>query len=1119
MACSKCGANISDGMKFCNKCGTPVKNVCPNCNFENPSLSKFCGECGSSLSDKTTKSISKEEREAERRQLTVMFCDLVGSTQLAEQLDPEDLREVMLSYQEVCEREISRFGGHIAKYLGDGLLVYFGYPKAHEDDAQRSARTGLEIVRAIRDMPQQNKMKKPALQVRIGIHTGLVVVGEMGAGEVREKMAIVGETPNIAARLEGLADTNTVVISRASYQLIEGYFDCESIGKHTLKGISRPIEVYKVMSESGLRSRLEVASTKVLSSLVGREKEVELMIDTWEKAKEGSGQLLLLSGEAGIGKSRLVEVLKNHLVDEQHQIINARCLPYFQNSFLYPVIDYIERYLQISKEDSPEDKIKKLERTLSESRLSGPLKEMIPLFASLLSIPVNGNFQPLNLSPQIQKQKTQEALIDWLKNEIEKSPVLFILEDLHWVDPSTLEFLSLFVKDIDKSRVLTLLTFRPDFTHPWDMSPNVTEISLSRLSKKDIETMTQRVAGGKTLPPELIQQLVAKTDGVPLFVEELTKMILESDFIKEQNGNYELTGSIPSLAIPSTLQDSLMARLDRLEPGKEVVQLAATLGREFPYDLLSEISSVDDDKLNESLSQLVDTEILYQHGSPPDSTYVFKHALICDAAYESLLKSKRRQYHERVALVYESKYINDLSTYYPILAHHWSMAAGENKDHKEAQMKTIEYLELSGETALRGGAFKESYQFLKNAIDWYDSLPDSEKNLAKELKLLKNLGTASFATTGYGSEQTKEIYDRALILCEQIGDKPEVFPLLWGTWLCYHFSSDTDKQIELGKRLLQIAQDEGDNELLLQAHHALWTTLILLPDYKESQKHLEAGRKLYKPEMHENHCFHYGGHDPGSCCYRALCLSSWTMGYPDRAIKWGFEGIKLAQSHNFSLITARLATAFIHKQRGDIEGTQKQADLIIQHANENGLPAPVLWASIFKGWILGQTGEIDKGISLISESMEKLGYKDPGYMSMLVELYILANMPEEGLKLLEELRDIAESKNEYNYEPELLRLRCELLLLQARVNTTAGRIQKKDVEEIEKGFHNSLDMAKKQGAISLQLRTSTSLARFLKDLGRSEEGKNVLSNVYGRFSEGLDTGDLKKARQTLDELS
>jgi len=1119
MNCSKCGSNIPESMKFCNECGTPVSKACPNCSFENPAQSKFCGECGSPLGAQPATSAPNQEKEAERRQLTVMFCDLVGSTQLSEQLDPEDLREVMRSYQELCEKEISRFGGHIAKYLGDGLLVYFGYPEAHEDDAQRSVRTGLAILRAIRELPQQDKMKTQALQVRIGIHTGLVVAGEMGAGEVREKMAIVGETPNIAARLEGLAATNTVVISRDTYKLIEGYFECESIGKHTLKGISRPMEVYEVLSESALRSRIEVASTKGLSSLVGRDKEVEALFGTWYKAKEGRGQLALLSGEAGIGKSRLVEALKSHLAGEPHQIINARCLPYFQNSFLYPVIDCLERQLAISKDDSPEEKFNKLKSAFTEARLRGPLEETIPLFASLLSIPVNGNFRPPGLPPQIQKQKTQKALIDWLKSEIEKSPVLFILEDLHWVDPSTLEFLNLFIENIRESRVLIILTFRPDFTLPWESSQNLTEISLSRLSKTDIQTMAQSVAGGKTLPPELIEQLVAKTDGVPLFVEELTKMVLESDFMKEQNGNYELTRPIPSLAIPSTIQDSLMARLDRLAPVREVVQLAATLGREFTYDLLFEISYVDGGKLNESLSQLVDTEILYQHGSPPGAAYVFKHALIRDAAYESLLKSRRRQYHERAAQAYESLYINDLSAYYPILAHHWSMAAGEQRDHKVALLKTIEYLELSGETALRSGAFKESYQFLKNAIDLYDSLPDEEKNIEQELKLLKNLGTASFATTGYGSEQTKEIYDRALILCDEIGDKPEVFPVLWGTWLSYHFSSNTDKQIEFGERLLQIAQKEGDEELLLQAHHALWTILILLPDYKESQKHLEAGRKLYKAEMQENHCFHYGGHDPGMCCYRALCLSGWTMGYPDRAIEWGHEGIRLAQSHNFSLITAHMAAAFTHKQRGDIEGTQEQADLIIQHANENGLPGPVLWASIFKGWILGQTGECEKGVSVISEAMEKLGYKDPGYMSMLVELYILADKPKEGLKLADELLEIAETKNEYNYVPELLRLRSELLLLQARAGREAGRIEKQDAEAIEKGFLDSLAMAEKQGAMSLKLRTATSLARFLKDIGRAEEGRDVLNGVYGWFSEGLDTADLKLARKTLDELS
>jgi class 3 adenylate cyclase/predicted ATPase len=1117
MPCSKCGFENPDGMKFCNECGSPLGGQCPNCNFENPSGSKFCGECGTPLSEHVHESLYKREQDAERRQVTVMFCDLVGSTRLSEQLDPEDLREVMRAYQGVCAEVIKRFEGYIAKYLGDGILVYFGYPKAHEDDARRAVHAGLEVVQSVRDLPLQKKQLEQPLQVRIGIHTGLVIAGEMGAGEVREQMAIVGDTPNIAARLQGLAETDTVVISKATYRLIEGYFECESTGQHTLKGISQPMEAYKVLGESGLKSHLEVATTKGLTSLVGREKEIELMLDSWEKAKEGLGQFVLLSGEAGIGKSRLVEVLKGRLVDEPHHIISARCLPYFQNSFLYPVIDYLERFLEISKADSPEKKLEKLKR--GQAKMGFSTNESLQLFASLLTIPVNNDIPPLNLSPQIQKQKTQKALLKWLKNAMENSPVLFILEDMHWVDPSTLELLSLIFDDISKSRILTLLTFRPDFTHSWDSSENITEINLSRLSAKDIELMAKSVAGGKSLPREVIQQLVAKTDGVPLFVEELTKMVLESDFLKEHDENYEVTGSIPSLAIPSSIQDSLMARLDRLAPVREVAQLSSTLGREFSYEMLSEVSSMDDDTLRDSLSQLVDVEILYQQGIPPESTYIFKHALICDAAYESLLKSKRRQYHHRAAMAYEKKYKNDLMAYYPILAYHWALAAGENMDHREAAIKTINYLQLAGETALRSGAFKEAYEFLNKALDWYDSLPNSEKKLEQELKLLKNLGIASFATTGYGSKQTKEIYDRAWTLSEQIGDSPDVFPVLWGVWLGYHFSQDTEVEIQLGEKLYKIAKKEDDKELLLQAHHALWTTLMLIPDYKRSYQHLEEGRKLYSPEMHETHCFNYGGHDPGMCCHRALCLISWTTGYPDRAIKAGYEAIKLAKSHNFSLITAHMATAFIHKQRGDIEQTEKQADLIIEHANLKKLPVHALWASIFKGWILGQKGEIEEGISLIADSMEKLGYKDPGYMSMLVELYILANMPDEGLKLVEELLEIARSKNEHNYDPELLRLKGELLSLKMTAKGSIERLPKKDRANIEECLLKSLTLAKEQGAKSFELRAAMSLGRWLKNTDRAEDGKKILLNIYNWFEEGFNTKDLKDAQLVLAELS
>lgn len=615
MQCRSCGFENPEGMKFCNGCGATLKNRCLNCGFENPPQAKFCGECGTSLTEQSQQSKSQRKDEPERRQLTVMFCDLVGSTALSEQLDPEELREVIRAYQEVCAEVISHFEGHIAQYLGDGLLVYFGYPLAHEDDAQRAVCTGLEIVEEIERL--NNRLQGDIgvrLAVRLGIHTGLVVAGEMGGGEKREPMAIVGDTPNIAARLQGLAEPNTVVISLATYRLIQGYFGCQALGPHTLKGLSQPIEMYLVLHESDVQSRFELAVTKGLTPLVGREQEVKILLERWERVKEGEGQVVLLNGEAGIGKSRLVQVLKEQLAGESHVRIESRCSPYYQNSAIYPVIDHLQRLL-FRKEDSPEEKLGKLERALVGAQHAVPLQVTVPLFSSLLSLPLPESYPPLTLSPQRQRQKTVEALLAWLLKEAERQPVLRIVEDLHWVVPSTLEFLSLLVEQVPTARIFTLLTFRPDFSPPWSSRAHVIQITLSRLAHKQVEVMVERVAGGKALPAEMVQQLVAKTDGVPLFVEELTKMVLESGLLRETDGHYELTGFLPPLAIPATLQDSLMARLDRLSPPmnssgvkssgtvKELAQLGATLGREFTYELLKAVSPLEEVTLQKGLDR------------------------------------------------------------------------------------------------------------------------------------------------------------------------------------------------------------------------------------------------------------------------------------------------------------------------------------------------------------------------------------------------------------------------------------------------------------------------------------------------------------------------------------
>src|SRR5262244_209063 len=559
--------------------------------------------------------------DAERRQLTVMFCDLVGSTALSAQLDPEDLREVVRAYQDTCAKVITRFDGHIAQYLGDGLLVYFGYPRAHEDDAQRAVRAGLGMIESLGQLNTRLAQERGVrLAVRLGIHTGLVVIGEKGSGSRQEQLAL-GETPNLAARLQGLATPNTLVISAASLQLLGGFFACQSLGTPSLKGVAQPLEVYQVLAESTARSRLDAAGSTGLTPLVGREQEVGLLLERWAQVTDGVGQVVLLSGEAGIGKSRLVQVLQEHVAAEpQAWLTPCQCSPYYQNTALYPLIELLERVaLRFEREEAPEQKLRKLEGFLVQYGL--PLAEAVPLFAALLSLPLTDDYAPLTMSPERQKQQTLQALLTLLWRIAAQQPVLFVMEDLHWVDPSTLELLSLLVDQGPTARILALFTFRPDFRPPWTGRAHLTQVTLSRLPRHQATEMTGRVAHGKALPPEVVAQVVAKTDGVPLFVEELTKMVLESGLLQEREDRYELTGPLPPLAIPATLQDSLMARLDRLALVKGLAQLGATLGREFAYDLLQAVSPWDEATLRRGLQQLVEAEFLYQQGLPPQATY------------------------------------------------------------------------------------------------------------------------------------------------------------------------------------------------------------------------------------------------------------------------------------------------------------------------------------------------------------------------------------------------------------------------------------------------------------------------------------------------------------------
>ena len=741
---------------------------------------------GSQPSEARPQTLDARRDVGERRQLTVEFIDLVGSTTLSQQLDPEDYHARVVAYQTACRQVIARYEGHIAQYLGDGVLGYFGYPAAHEDDAQRAVRAGLEIVKAIHALPVPDwtrglsPLSIAPLQVRIGIHTGLVVISEIGGSEKREMLAL-GETPNIAARVQGQAEPDTVVISGATYHLVQGLFECQDRGPQELNGLSTPLSLYRVVGESAAQSRFEAAVQKGLTPLVGRAEELALLQRRWEQAKTGAGQVVLLSGEPGIGKSRLVQELKEQLAHEGVTRIEFRCSPYHQNSALYPITDHLQRLLQFAREDVPATKLEKLQHTLSDYRF--PQTDTVPLLASLLSLPHPEGYPPITLSPQKQKQKTQEAFVAWIVEEAERAAVYCAWEDLHWADPSTLEVLMLFLDQVPTTRLLVLLTFRPEFLPPWGNRSHLSQMTLSRLGRPQVEAMVERVTGGKALPSEVVEQIVAKTDGVPLFVEELTKTVVESGLLREKEGRYVGAhggAPIPPLAIPATLQDSLMARLDRLSTVRAIAQLGATIGREFSYELLQTVSPLDEVTLQHGLKQLVEAELVYQRGLLPQANYLFKHALIQDTAYQSLLKSTRQQHHRQIAHVLAERFPETVEAQPELVAHHYTEAG--------LIEQAIPYWQKAGERATQRSAYVEAISHITKGLELLKTLPDTPGCTQQELTLQIALGAPLRATKGMAAPELERGYARARKLCQQTGETPQLFPVLWGLWGFYNIA-------------------------------------------------------------------------------------------------------------------------------------------------------------------------------------------------------------------------------------------------------------------------------------------------------------------------------------------
>jgi predicted ATPase/class 3 adenylate cyclase len=1044
--------------------------------------------------------------EAERRQITVVFCDLVDSTRLSQQLDAEDYRAVVRAYQEAAVAAMQPFGGYVAQYLGDGLMLYFGWPQTHEDATPRAVYASLAIVEALEPL---NTRLEPQygvrVAVRIGLHTGLAVVGAMGSGARQEQLAM-GDTPNIAARLQSLAAPDTVAISAATARLVQRAFALEELGTYSLKGVAAPLPVFRVRSPLEGRRDDEATVAVDVPYLVGRDEEIGLLRRRWAQSQEGLGQVVLITGEAGIGKSSLVQVIRAQVAQEGLPRITLRCSPYHTHSALYPLITHLHHLLQVEREEAPDVKLAKLERVLQPATL--PLAEVVPLLAALLAIAIpEGRYPALDLSPQQQRQYTLEALQAWLLAEADRQPLLVLWEDLHWADPTTLELLGLFVEQAPTAAMLHVLTFRPEFVPPWPPRSHLTPLTLNRLERPQVEALVTRLAKGKTLPPEVMAYIVAKTDGVPLYVEELTKTLLESALLQEDTARYTLTGPLTSVAIPATLQETLMARLDRLPTVREVAQLGAVLGREFAYEMLQALAAIEEPTLQDGLTQLVRTELLYQRGRPPRARYIFKHALVHEAAYQSLLRRTRQHYHQQVAHLMEARYADLVETEPELVAHHYTEAG--------CPAQAIPYWQRAGQQALQRSANLEAVQHLTTALELLATLPETPARAQQELDLQLALGPALMVTRGYAAPEMEQTYARARALCQQVGDTPQRFPTLQGLWRFYHARGALPTARELGEQLVRLAERAADPTRRLEAHAALGHTLYFLGDYAVARTHCEQGIALSDPTTQRAQALRQGEALGVRCLATAAC-TLWCLGYPAQAVRRSQEALTLAQAlaHPFSLGVAQMWAAYLHYHLREAAVVQAQAEPLLALATAQRFPLLVGFGTCWRGWALAMQGESEAGLAQLRQGLAAVvtlaqEVARPRYLLLLAEASGHAGQAEEGLCLLAEAVAVLEANGQGDLLAEAYRLQGVLLLRQAVP----------DAAQAEACFQQALTIARQQQARSWELRAAVSLARLWQQQGKRQDAHGLLASVYGWFTEGFDTADLQEAKAVLEALA
>jgi class 3 adenylate cyclase/predicted ATPase len=1036
------------------------------------------------------------EDRAERRQVTVMFSDLVGSTALAARMDPEDLREVISAYQKCVADTVQRFGGFVAKYMGDGVLIYFGYPQAHEDDAERAVRAGLELVAFVGGL----KTHAP-LQTRVGIATGLVVVGDLIGSGASQEQAIVGETPNLAARLQGIAVPNSVVIAESTRKLLGNLFELEDLGAQDLKGIAGAVRVWGALRPSTVESRFEALHAGSLTELVGREEELDLLLRRWSKAKSGEGQVVLLSGEPGIGKSRLTAALMERLAGGPHTRLRYFCSPQHTDSAFYPIISQMERAAGFAHDDATKAKLDKLDALLAQSFTPS---QDAALLAELLSLSNDGRYPTLELAPQQRRQKTLEALTTQMEALCRSNAILMIFEDVHWIDPTSLEALGRAVDRLRTLGALLIITYRPEFGPPWVGRPYVTVLGLSRLGERDIATMVDHVTGNKLLARSVRQDIVERTDGIPLFVEETTKAVLEA---AGADGGDDAIAAIPtsSVPVPASLHASLMARLDRLGPAKSIAQLAAVIGREFSYALLNEVASEPEATVSSALDRLIAAGLLFRQGVPPHATYLFNHALVQDAAYQSLLKSSRQVHHARIADVLEAQ--SSAAVAPELIAYHLTEAGRIEQ--------AIEHWLKAGQRAMQRSAHIEAERHLRLGLALLAGLPETTARHHREINLQNALGVCLMPTRGFGNPEVAAAFNRAAEICTRVDDDQGLFIALRGKGQYHMISGDMRTACDDACRILALAEEVGNRDFLIEAHHLGWSALCFAGQFRAAQQHAEEGISRYKRERDHHLTYTYSGHDPGMCARAFGSLSLGQLGYPERALVRCREGLALAEvlAHPFTVGIALWALGILHQLRREPDTMRQVGERMIHHGRENGLRMILPFGKVFRGDAMTQHGDFGEGIAQMREGISEL--RSMGTLFSLVSLFAgLADAcarcgnVDEGLTAAEEGLAIMRTGGEHFSLPEVHRIKGKVLLI--------GSLN--DGNAAEAAFGEALSIARAQQAKLLELRAAMSLARLWHDQGKVQQARELLAPVYGWFTEGFETRDLKEAKALLDEL-